>query len=319
MVVASHLTKVFGPRTAIDDVSFSLQRGEVVALLGPNGAGKTTTLRLLAGLLAPTSGTVALDGVVRDRATWPAARRQIGFLTETPGLWDRLTVEANLHTYARLQGLEQPRRRVATLLERFDLADRAGDPAGTLSKGMRQKVAWPAPCCHDPAVVLLDEPTAGLDPEMTRSVRELVGELRANGRAVLLSTHNLDEAERVADRVAVMRRTLVAFDTPDRVALAVRGRPRAGDGRGIGGAVSRRGVAGGRGRPPSPTARPCRARCRTCPVIRQRSSNASFALARGSARWRPRTRGSKPSTWRSCETTNGSPRPGARPAGGGRP
>jgi ABC-2 type transport system ATP-binding protein len=160
---------------------------------------------------------VAVDGVVRDKATWPAARRHIGFLTETPGLWDRLTIEANLLTYARLHGLDQSACRVRTLLERFGLDDRARERAGTLSKGLRQKVALARALLHDPSVVLLDEPTAGLDPEMTRSVRDLILQLRGRGRAVLLSTHNLDEAERVADRVVVMRRTIVAVDTPDRL------------------------------------------------------------------------------------------------------
>ncbi len=217
MVVATNLTKTFGARTAVEHVSITLSSGEVVALLGPNGAGKTTTLRLLGGLLAPTSGTVAVDGVVRDQASWPAARRHIGFLTETPGLWDRLTIEANLLTYARLHGLDQSTRRVRTSLERFGLDDRAREPAGTLSKGLRQKVALARALLHDPSVVLLDEPTAGLDPEMTRSVRDLILQLRERGRAVLLSTHNLDEAERVADRVVVMRRTIVAVDTPGRL------------------------------------------------------------------------------------------------------
>jgi ABC-2 type transport system ATP-binding protein len=210
----SGLGKRYGERTALQDLSFELSRGEVVALLGPNGAGKTTTLRLLAGLLAPTSGTVAIDGEIQTERTWPATRRKIGFLTETPGLWDRLSVEANLLTYARLYGLADPRSRVDALLRQLDLADRAQDPAGSLSKGMRQKVAIARALLPEPAVLLLDEPTAGLDPAMTRTIRELIHTLRQQDRAVLLSTHNLDEAERVADRVAVLKQHLVAIGAP---------------------------------------------------------------------------------------------------------
>jgi ABC-2 type transport system ATP-binding protein len=212
--VASSLEKRFGAHVAVRNVSLALHPGEVVALLGPNGAGKTTTLRLLAGILPPSRGTVTIGGIPQTPGTWPATRGRIGFLTETPGLWDRLDVEANLLTYARLYGVKDPRARVAHLLGRLALADRAADPAATLSKGMRQKVALARALLHDPTVVLLDEPTAGLDPGMSRTVRDLVAELRADGRAVLLSTHNLAEAERLADRVAVMKQTLVAVGTP---------------------------------------------------------------------------------------------------------
>jgi ABC-2 type transport system ATP-binding protein len=214
LLAARALTKRYGERVALRDVSLTLRSGEVLALLGPNGAGKTTTLRLLAGVLRPTAGTVEVDGVVQGPASWPGARNRIGFLTEMPGLWDRLSVEENLLTYARLYAIPAPSRRVAVLLDRVGLADRAADPAGALSKGMRQKVALARALLHEPPIVLLDEPTAGLDPAMTRTVRELVADLRAAGRAVLLSTHNLDEAERVADRIAVLTQTLVALDAP---------------------------------------------------------------------------------------------------------
>jgi ABC-2 type transport system ATP-binding protein len=214
VLVARNLEKRYGQRVAIEDVSFSLHRGEVLALLGPNGAGKTTILRLLAGLLRPTCGTIAIEGVDQTSGGWSSARTALGFLTETPGLWDRLSVEINLLTYARLYRLRQPRQRVTALLGAFGLDDRAAEPAGTLSKGMRQKVALARALIHDPPIVLLDEPTAGLDPAMTRSVRELIERLRAEGRAVVLSTHNLDEAARVATRVGVLKRTLRALDTP---------------------------------------------------------------------------------------------------------
>jgi ABC-2 type transport system ATP-binding protein len=219
--VTSRLEKRFEQRLAVSDVSLELHPGEVVALLGPNGAGKTTTLRLLAGLLRPTSGTVIVGGVPQDERTWRATRARIGLLTETPGLWDRLTVEANLTTYALLHRLPDAAARVRSLLGQFDLADRAREPTANLTKGMRQKVALARALLHDPDIVLLDEPTAGLDPAMTRTVRTLIAQMRSAGRAVLLSTHLLDEAERVADRVAVLQHTLVALDTP--AALRARG------------------------------------------------------------------------------------------------
>lgn len=214
MLTASHLTRRFGDRIAVDDVSFELRPGEIFALLGPNGAGKTTTLRMLAGLIAPSSGAVHLEGEVMSRGTAARLRSRIGFLTETPGLWERLTVRQNLTVYAHLHGLTPAARVVDAALDTFGVLDRARDLAAQLSKGLKQRVALARALLHRPGIVLLDEPTAGLDPESARDVRELVLRIRDEGRAVLLSTHNLDEVERVASRVAVMRGRLVAVDTP---------------------------------------------------------------------------------------------------------
>ena len=200
-LVASHLTRRFDTRVAVDDVSFALAPGEIFALLGPNGAGKTTTLRMLAGLIRPSSGSVRVEG-------------RIGFLTEAPGLWDRLTVRRNLLVYARLHGLPDPSRAVDEALDLFDIGSRKNDRAAQLSKGLKQRVALARTLLHRPDVVLLDEPTSGLDPESARDVRELILRLRGEQRAILLSTHNLDEVQRVADRVAVLRSRLVALDTP---------------------------------------------------------------------------------------------------------
>src|SRR5687767_2721780 len=213
MLTASHLTRRFDSRVAVEDVTFTLAPGEIFALLGPNGAGKTTTLRMLAGLIAPTSGTVHVGGEPMT-ASASHLRGRIGFLTEAPGLWDRLTVFENLIVYARLQGVVPAQRAVNAALELFGIANRASDPTAQLSKGLKQRVALARTLLHDPAIVLLDEPTAGLDPESARAVRSLVLRLRDEGRAVLLSTHNLDEVERVADRVAVLRSRLVALGTP---------------------------------------------------------------------------------------------------------
>jgi ABC-2 type transport system ATP-binding protein len=214
MISAQRLTRRFGSRTAVNDVTFEVARSEIVALLGPNGAGKTTTLRMLAGLIAPTSGSIAIDGVQLTRATGAAIRTRIGLLTETPGLWDRLTIRENLRIYGRLYGLADVDRRIARALDLFALSDRASTRTAELSKGMRQKVALARTLLHEPVVLLLDEPTSGLDPEVTRSVRVLLEERRAAGCSIIVSTHNLDEAERLADRVAVLHERLVAIDRP---------------------------------------------------------------------------------------------------------
>jgi ABC-2 type transport system ATP-binding protein len=214
LLTADHLTRRFGTRVAVDDVSFDLAPGEIFALLGPNGAGKTTTLRMLAGLIAPTAGRVRIGGETLSAHTAARLRGRIGLLTETPGLWDRLSVRQNLIVYARLYSLTNPDAAVAEALDLFDLGNRVDDAAVELSKGLRQRVALARALLHRPQIVLLDEPTAGLDPESAREVRELVLRLRTEQRTVVLSTHNLDEVERVADRVAVLRTRLIALDTP---------------------------------------------------------------------------------------------------------
>jgi ABC-2 type transport system ATP-binding protein len=214
MITASHLIRRFGPRMAVNDLTLQIAKSEIVALLGPNGAGKTTTLRMMAGLIAPSSGTVSIDGIELTRATGRALRGRIGFLTEAPGLWDRLTVRENLAVYADLYALAHAERAVDHLLDSFELRDRADTRAVELSKGMRQKVALARALVHSPPVLLLDEPTSGLDPEITRTVRQLLADRRAAGCAILVSTHNLDEAERIADRVAVLQGRLIAVGPP---------------------------------------------------------------------------------------------------------
>ena len=214
MIAASALTRRFDGHIAVEAVTFDVRGGEILALLGPNGAGKTTTMRMLAGLIAPTSGSVLVDGVPLTGATGAALRARMGFLTESPGLWDRLTVAENLAVYAQLYGLADGDRRIDAALERFRLTAHASARAAELSKGMRQKVAIARALLHDPEILLLDEPTSGLDPEIARDVRLLLEEKRARGCSVLLSTHNLGEAERLADRVAVLQQRLLALDTP---------------------------------------------------------------------------------------------------------
>lgn len=214
MIAATRLTRAFAGRVVVDDISLEVARAEIVALLGPNGAGKSTTLRLLAGLIAPTSGSIAIDGVRLTWATGSALRRKIGFLPEVPGLWDRLTVRENLSIYAGLYGLDRADAVIDRLLDVFDLSARARTRTAELSQGMRQKIALARALLHSPQILLLDEPTAGLDPEITRSVRGLLEERRAQGCAILVSTHNLDEAERLADRIAVLQQRLIVLDSP---------------------------------------------------------------------------------------------------------
>ena len=214
-LTARNLTRRFGDRVAVDDVSIDLRAGEIFALLGPNGAGKTTTLRMLAGLIAPTSGAVQIDGEAMTADAAGRLRKRIGFLTEAPGLWDNLTVRENLSVYARLYELTDPDKAVDDVLALFRIADRSEDRAAKLSKGLKQRVALARAIVHQPRIIMLDEPTSGLDPASARDVRELVVGMRSEGRAILLCTHNLDEVDRVADRVAVLRSRLIADGTPE--------------------------------------------------------------------------------------------------------
>lgn len=213
-LIADRLSRTFDVRVAVRDVSLSVHGGEVVALLGPNGAGKTTTMRMLAGLIPPTAGRISIDGVELSDHTSAQARGNVGLLTEAPGLWERLTVRTNLLTHARLHGLADPDASVRAALQQVDVLDRAQEIAGTLSKGLKQRVAIARALLHKPQVLLLDEPTSGLDPASARHIRDLILELRSEGRAILVSTHNLGEAEELADRIAILKTNLLAFDTP---------------------------------------------------------------------------------------------------------
>ena len=224
MISAHAITRRYGARTAVDNVSFDVRGGEVFGLLGPNGAGKTSVLRMLAGLIPPSAGTITIGGrsFTRDQAA--AIRGRFGFLTETPGLWDNLTVLDNICVYARLFGMPRPALAAELVLRPFDLWDRRGDRAGLLSKGMKQKLALARALVHEPEIVLLDEPTANLDPQTSRMVRDLLLDLRAQGRAVVISTHNLSEVERLADRVALLSCTLIAIGEPAALRRDVFGR-----------------------------------------------------------------------------------------------
>ena len=214
-IEVSHLTKVFGPRTAVADVSFSVARGEVFGFLGPNGAGKTTTVRILGTLIAPTSGSAVVAGIPLGPARAAEIRQHISIMPEAPGLYRRLTVTENLEFFARLYGLPRRAERITEALAAVGLSDRAHDLAGSLSKGLRQRAALARTLLNDPAVMFLDEPTSGLDPVAAHDVHDLIGALRDRGVTIFLTTHRLDEAERLCDRVAIMNTHLRTIGRPD--------------------------------------------------------------------------------------------------------
>ena len=224
MIAVRNVTRRFGERVAVDDVSFEVGGGEVFGLLGPNGAGKTTTLRMIGGLIPPTAGSVTIDGHAFTRENGASLRARVGFLTETPGLWDHLTVSDNLSVYARLFGVRGAAGAVERVLRLFGLWDRRADRVVLLSKGMKQKLALARALVHDPEILLLDEPTANLDPQTARTVRDLLRDLRSQGRAIVVSSHNLDEVERVADRIGLVNTKLIAIGQPEALRRDVFGR-----------------------------------------------------------------------------------------------
>jgi sodium transport system ATP-binding protein len=205
VIQCTSLTKKFGEFTAVDQVTFEVRNGEVFGLLGPNGAGKTTTLRLLSTVLKPTSGTATVAGY--DVLGEPQkVRGSIGVLPEDSGLYDRLTPREHVLYYGKLHRMPEDllRKRSEELLDIMDLKDRANTKVGDFSKGMKQKVALLRAFIHDPPVLLLDEPTAGLDVMSARSIHDFVERFRKEGKAIMISTHNMTEAQKLCDRIAIM-------------------------------------------------------------------------------------------------------------------
>ncbi len=211
---AHGLSKRFGDRVAFQDVSFEIGYGEVFGFLGPNGAGKTTTVRTLGTLIAPSSGTATVAGVPLTEENGVEIRRRIAIMPEAPGLYLRLTVAENLECFAGLYESPVPRERIEQALRAVNLLERAHDPCGALSKGLRQRVALARALLGDPQVLFLDEPTSGLDPVAARDVHELIDELRRRDVTIFLTTHRLDEAERLCDRVAILNTTLRTIGRP---------------------------------------------------------------------------------------------------------
>ncbi len=227
LIETRNLTKQFGDLVAVDDVSIHVGAGEIMALLGPNGAGKTTTIRMLASILKPTRGWVRIGGI--DTAQEAAkVRSRIGLLTEHHGLYTRMKPREYLAYFAQIYGLdpEQSAQRALELLDRFGLSEALNQRLGQFSKGMRQKLAMTRALLHDPDVLLLDEPTSAMDPESARLVRESILSLRSGNRALVVCTHNLHEAEALADRIAIIRGgTIVAQGTASQLMQDYLGNP----------------------------------------------------------------------------------------------
>lgn len=212
-ITIHELTKSFKTVLAVDHLSFSVENGEIFGLLGPNGAGKTTTIRMLSALIGPTSGTAWVAGFEVGKQD-NDIRRNVGILTESPGLYDQLSAERNLTFYGEMYEVDDIPGQVERYLQMLGLWERRFEPVATFSKGMRQKLAIARALLHEPKVLFLDEPTSGLDPEAARVVRHFIADLRKEGRTIVMCTHNLDEADRLCDRVAVFKSRLLALDTP---------------------------------------------------------------------------------------------------------
>ncbi len=227
MIVTKGLTRTFGKKTAVEDLDLEVPDGEVFGFIGPNGAGKTTTVRMLCCLMRPTSGQAFLDGLsVNNQPDATKIRDMIGLLPEVPGLHESLTPCEILDFFGRLHGLDEARRtkNIEELLKLLDIWDRRNDQVVTFSKGMAQKVAIARALVHEPKFIFLDEPTAALDPLMAKTVRDFIMHLKSEGKTIFITTHNLSEAERICDRVAIFNGRLVDVGTPRKLALKHFGR-----------------------------------------------------------------------------------------------
>ena len=223
MITTQNLSKKFNQITAVENLSLEIPEGEVFGFLGPNGAGKTTTVRMLTSLISPTAGSAAVNGhTVGEKDI--DIRRSVGLLTETPGLYDNLSAERNLEIYASLYEVVDVKGQVEKYLRFLGLWDRRQDIAATFSKGMKQKLAIARALLHEPRTLFLDEPTAGLDPEASRLVREFILEIKKQGRTIFICTHNLDEADRLCDRIGVFKTRLLVLDSPLNLRRQVFGR-----------------------------------------------------------------------------------------------
>lgn len=217
MIDTENLTRKFGGLTAVDDVTLHVDEGEVFGFLGPNGAGKTTTIRMLCCLIGKSSGKAQIGGLTVDNeADCLKIRKMVGLLPENVGLYDNLSAYRNLDFYGKLYEVPEAERRgnIERLLRLLGIWERKDDAVGTFSKGMKQKIAIARALIHDPKVLFLDEPTANLDPEASKTVRDFILDLKKERRTIFLNTHNLDEAERLCDRIAILKTRLIAVDSP---------------------------------------------------------------------------------------------------------
>jgi len=223
MIVTENLGKNYGNVKAVEGLTLRVAPGEVFGFLGPNAAGKTTTVRMLCALIGITSGRASVAGFEVGKQD-QQIRHNVGILTESPGLYDQLSAERNLGLFAQLHDVEDVAGQVERYLRMLGLWDRRHEPVGTFSKGMRQKLAIARALLHEPKVLFLDEPTSALDPEAAHLVRTFVAGLKREGRTIFMCTHNLDEADRLCDRIAIFRTQLLALDTPAALRLKLYGR-----------------------------------------------------------------------------------------------
>jgi ABC-2 type transport system ATP-binding protein len=210
------LSRYFGHIVAVKDLTLRVEAGEVLGFLGPNGAGKTTTIRMLAGMIAPTKGHAIVAGHRTDQDV-EQLHEVVGMLTQTPGLYNRLSARRNLEYFASFYPSIKSQPQVEKYLKLMGLWERRDSKVGTFSKGMNQRLALARALVHEPKVLFLDEPTAGLDPEAAGEVRQLIRTLREEGRTIFLSTHNLNEAEMLCSRIAVIHTRLLALDTSEQL------------------------------------------------------------------------------------------------------
>lgn len=227
MIKVENLTKKFNSLTAVDKISFHIDRGEVFGLLGPNGAGKTTTIRMICCLISSTSGTARVgDYDISDKNNATKIQKTIGLVPDNVGLYDSLSAYANLQFYGRMYEFpeDQIKENIEKYLKLLDLWDRKDQAVGTYSKGMKQKVAIARALIHDPEVLFMDEPTASLDPEASKVIRDIILDLKKENRTILLNTHNLYEAQRICDRIGVLKTKLLAVDTPENLEKAASSR-----------------------------------------------------------------------------------------------
>jgi ABC-2 type transport system ATP-binding protein len=227
MIHAENLTKQFGSLTAVDRVSLDVEEGEVFGFLGPNGAGKTTTVRMLASLISCTSGSAVVAGCdVRKESDGLKLRGRIGVLPENVGLYESTSAYQNLEYFGRLHRMDTAtlRTNIERLLRMMELWEKRDLPLATFSKGMKQKVALARTLVHDPILLFLDEPTANLDPEAAKMVRDVILELKKERRTIFLNTHHLDEAQRICDRVGILRTHLLTVGTVDALRAGTSGK-----------------------------------------------------------------------------------------------
>ena len=227
MIEAENLTRKFGDLTAVDNVTFKVNQGEIFGFLGPNGAGKTTTVRMLCCLISKTSGEARIAGYeVGNGADSLKIRKVIGLVPDNVGLYDELSAYDNLDFYGKLYDCSEAKRKenIQRFLTMLGLWEKKDVAAGTFSKGMRQKLAIARALIHDPQVLFMDEPTANLDPESSKTVRDFILDLKKEKKTIFLNTHNLDEAQKVCDRIAILNTKLMALGTPEELERSVSGK-----------------------------------------------------------------------------------------------